>query len=67
MGKEVVKFVKLGKPNNKFARLDEQKPFLKCRPLKTEVIDSAKKIAEGLNDTTISLDRLKVSLKILTH
>lgn len=56
----MVKFVKLGKPSAKMAKFDENKPFLRCKPLRTEVDEAAKEIADGLNDTTISLDRLKV-------
>ena len=64
-GDEVVKFVRLGKPSSKIQKL-VQKTFLedRTRPLTTKVDKGAKDIADGLNESTLSLEKLQVFLPI---
>ena len=61
-GKQVVKFVRLGKPSSKIQKLVEKQPFLqdKTRPLTTKMDKGANIIAEGINDSSLSLEKLKV-------
>ena len=63
-GQEVVKFVRLGKPTAKIQKMAEKTPFLenKSNPLSTKIDKGAKTIADGLNESTISLEKLQVKI-----
>ena len=63
-GQEVVKFVRLGKPTAKVQKMAEKSPFLenKSNPLSTKIDKGAKTIADGLNESTISLEKLQVKI-----
>ena len=57
-GETVVKYVKLGKASAKVLKTENS--FVPNKPLETKVDQGAKKIADSLNDTSLSLDRLTV-------